>query len=256
MTPEQPPSHEHQESSPSKEAIFLFHTGVIVVSGYPGTGKSRTIRMLAEKYGIPPPRTIKVGANFRRKMLAAYGEQVLDFVERPVEEDQLIDKVQLKLLESANPQFPILLESKLGGFLAYKLKERYIAEGKTPPPICTILFYGEEEELKRRVWRRERKKHPGLTREECDVKTERRQQLDGQQWGNAHPEYPELQMIDPLKQGNRGMYDMALDTTYLKPAQVAEQIHSLLLQHGCIEEVIAEQERPSLPPSGTIFEAP
>lgn len=170
-------------------------------------------------------------------MLAAYGEQVLDFVERPVEEDRLIDELQLKLFESANPRSPILLESKLGGFLTYKLKEQYAAEGKTPPPICTILFYGEEEELKRRVWKRERKKHPGLTREECDAKTERRQQLDEKQWGNAHPEYPELQVIDPLNPENRGMYDMALNTTYLKPAQVAEQIHSLLLQHGCIEEV-------------------
>lgn len=190
-------------------------------------------------------------------MLAAYGEQVLDFVARPVEEDQLIDELQLKLLENAKPQSPILLESKLGGFLAYKLKERYAAEGKTSPPICTILFYGEEEELKRRVWRREKKKHPGLTREECDAKTERRQQLDMQQWGNAHPEYPELQVIDPLNPRSSGIYDMTLDTTNLKPAQVAEQIHSLLLQHGCIEEVIAEQKGPpTLPSSGTIFETP
>lgn len=255
MMHEKPTPYEDQEASPKKEAIFLFHTGVIIVSGYPGTGKSRTIKMLAEKYRIPSARTIKVGAKFRRQMLAVYGEQVLDFVERTVEEDQLIDEFQLRLFEDANLQAPILLESKLGGFLAYKLKERYIAEGRTPPPICSILFYGEEEELKRRVWKRERKRHPGLTREECDQKTERRQQLDTQQWERAHPEYPELRTIDPLSAENRAIYDMTVDTTNLKPTEVVEEVHSLLVQNGCITEITNQQERPSLPPSGTIFES-
>lgn len=234
------------EKTPRKELVF--NVGGIVISGYPGTGKSRVIDGLVKRLGISENRKFKMGNLMRQAAYEATGEHVLDYYNRSVEADIALDNMQRDMLQYATPSNPFILESKLGGYLAHELREKAKAANQPPPPVVTILLTGDEGTLLQRVYKRERKNHPGLIKEKSDEKTKNRQKLDLEQWGLANPD---LVGIDPLSPASAHLYDIVVDTTNLTAKEVEEEIYRKLKEMRAIE--VQRRRQCS---SGVIFEKP
>lgn len=243
-----------QEIAPRiEEGRFRLVTRV-VISGHPGTGKSRLIDELAYMYDLPPEQKIKVGDLFRAGVLAKTGKQMTGYEERPIQVDLDIDAMQVALLEDTTDLKPFMLESKLGGFLAHESRDRYIAAGRIPPPMVTVLLYGDEAVINERVYLRDRKIKPTLTPEQSEQETRERKQRDGEQWSKAHPE---LAGIDPLDPINADLYAISIDTTNKTVAEIMEELHNYLFSIGGVEEISPTRipRQQDLPPAGEIFQA-
>lgn len=235
----------NREQPPKKE--ISFNIGGIVISGYPGTGKSRVIDGLTKRLNIPLDRKLKVGDLFRKDAKKT-GEIVLDYYERSEDTDRMADEAQSEIFQNADPKNPFVLESKLGGYLVNSLRGQSLN-----PSVITVLLTGDKDVLRNRVYHRERKKHPGLTLEESTEKTERRQSKDLEQWKKVHPELN----FDPLASESAFIYDIVVDTTNFSAKEVEEEIYKQLLSLKAITEPqeINDIDHQAPGTSGVIFEA-
>ncbi|MBI4036283.1 AAA family ATPase [Candidatus Daviesbacteria bacterium] len=219
-----------REISPPKENEFILR-GRIIISGHPGTGKSVTIDRLATRYGLSPDMKIKVGDFFRKRALETTGKHLGGYYERAIGYDHEIDEMQKGLLMNTDPNFTFILESKLGGFFAREIKMQNPQQGQTIPQIVSILLTCDNDIRYARVYNRDKKKRPELTRDQSRKETSEREILDLKQWRKIHPA---LQGIDPLNPSSKDMYDIYIDTTYFDTKEVEERIHSQLLRIGTV----------------------
>ena len=216
-----------RESGPSTEAKFKFNVAVILIAGHPGTGKSRVAEILSQELGI---KSVKLGNHFRKRALIRTGTGVTGFKERSLAEDIRMDGLQQRLIRSATPAHPFILESKLGGFLVHQMREEAKRNNLPPPSVVTILFKASPEVRYKRVAKRE-----GITEEEAKAQTINRQTGDATQWTKVHPELAEIG--DPLDPDNAGfMYDYVIDVEEPSALQVKESIFNLFSQNNYIEE--------------------
>ncbi|MBI2033331.1 MAG: hypothetical protein HYT10_02590 [Candidatus Levybacteria bacterium] len=206
----------------------------IVISGHPGTGKTRIINELGTYYGLQPAKIIKVGDLLRQKAKEETGKHVTGFYERGIGADAVLDTLQMDLFESFEPGNIYILESKLGGRHVAKLRERWGKDGIAPADIVTFLLFADPDIREPRVYKRDRKKKPDLTAEESRRETQEREMKDREQWTKL---YHELENIDPLSPEAGDLYDHCINTSDLSVEEVKRLMHLLLLSDGAVERV-------------------
>lgn len=225
-----------EEIAPRKEYILCVNG--ILFSGPPGTGKTAVIKRTAEGLGVPETRVFKAGNKLRERAFQETGAPVTGHFPRPLTVDEELDQAQLDLIIQSSPQKPFLLESHLSGFLVDRLRKQCKRVGVIRPPVVTIHLTGNDEVLRLRVFKRDKRVKPKLTRAESDLETTIRRSENRKQWEQL---YPELRNID-LE--NPNLYDLYIDTTHLSITAVKNLIINLLLSRGAIEERII-QKHPS-----------
>lgn len=204
----------------------------VVISGHPGTGTTTLVNELAKLYNLAPEQRINVGDLFRQNSKEKLGRDISGYYPRELSEDLSIDNMQKNLLSDPNPEVLYILESRLGGFLTNQLREAFKNEGKTQPPIATVLITTDEKIRFKRVFERDRQKNPDLTFEKYCQEIKERAQNDLKQWSQAHP----FLTTDPLDPANASLYDIHVDNTNLDIEQTVEAVNSKLLELGAVEE--------------------
>ena len=165
-----------------------------------------------------------MGDLFREASIAKTGSDITGFYQREITEDLSIDQMQKELLSDPNPELVFILESRLGGVFAKRLKE----ENKLPPTI-TILITTNSDTRYKRVFDRD---NPNLSFEEYCKATKDREEKDLVQWQEAHP----FLTSNPLDPTSVSLYNLHLDNTNLGIEETVEQVNKKLLELGAVEE--------------------
>ena len=244
----------NNEGAPQKERPQLL-IDVFTLTGHPGTGKTATVGSLSRLLYIPRSRIFQAGEEFRKLIRKDTGHEVLDFAEREVELDIKLDSRMTEFMQNSTETGLAIAEGRLAGWIAKKLVGNEIA-GKRPPNIISILLEADEEIRAQRVLKRDRKKNPNLTIEEVREKITNRAARDLEQWRKA---YPELANIDPLNpnlldQNGKRVYDLVIDTDYLKVSEVVGTIYNYLLENQLVS--MRTEESLTLSTKGQIFPDP
>lgn len=219
----------------------------LVISGDPGTGKTFLIGELAKKYGLTDNKVIKIGDLFREFGKKQTGQDPTGYVDRHPDFDKDVDDKQLALLIDVSDGV-FIMESKLGGFLAWQERQKRAGEHKDMPPVFTILLLVDADVGNQRVFARDRKKNNTLTFEKSVKQTQERKMRDQKLWTSLYPTLKLLE-INPLTKDARAIYDQAVDTTELTKEEVVEKIHQILVGKGVVERISLNPKDLQLPSS-------
>lgn len=197
----------------------------ILISGPSRTGKTTAANMLAERYGI---RNIKIGELFRERT----GIDTSHFVNRERSIDEEMDELQARMIRSATPDDPFILEARLAAYLASLERERRSL------PIVTILFWAPEGVRMERQLRKVLRDDPDsdATLAELLAGEREREANDMQLWRSVHPALDGQNVFDPnlTDQAGRPVYDLVVDTRMGRPDACAEHVHAWLEHIGAI----------------------
>lgn len=245
------------EVLPSKEGLTVAFGGIEIV-GKAGTGKTSTARILADLYGIPKERIVLTGQFFRQITGGSSG-----FMERHLSVDEQLDEMQRQLILGASPQNPFILEGRLAGVIA---REEY---DKNPSlRVPSFLFVAPAETRMRRLLGRtleERDKEIGklqtkaetapspeivaelferitaLKLQDINLKTVKQNERDREvgdleQWRQLHPQLEGVDLFNPANRDTKGrkIYDFVINTGRLSKAEVAVEVHRILLEEGYV----------------------
>lgn len=232
------------EVSPSPE-IWKPKFSVLTISGPSGTGKTTAARMLEKVYGI---QRISTGSLFRQIVPAP----VIGFAQRDLDIDRKLDQMQAEEIALATPNHPKILEGRLAGVIASKVKdairqEQQSRKRKRARNIVSVLIWANDPTRFRRISQREDVSLPQVR-----ARTREREREDLKQWSQVHPQLAGRDAFDPTLTTARGtqVYDLAINTSYLTPDEVAATIHLWLRQKGLVE-----QQKTTANKEITVFEA-
>ncbi len=170
----------------------------ITISGLPGSGTTTVAEFLQKKLGW---KHINMGKIFRE--LAEENRMKLQEFEEYCEEnpriDREIDKKQEKFLKEGN----VILESRLAGWIAH-LKRI---------PAFKVWLDCQEEERVRRI----------INREDGDF-FEKKAEMKAREKSEKR-RYKKFYGIDL---DDKSIYDVIIDTTNLKPEEIADRILSMI----------------------------
>ncbi len=254
-----------EEGLKSKERLVVRFSG-ITISGRSGTGKTVSAEDLADLYSIPHERNIKTGQLMRK--ITGSGQISTGFMERDMEIDKKLDKMQREIILNSSPKNPFVLEGRLAGLIA--------SEEKLKNPnlnVVSILFVAPSEIRIKRIFKRhvedskekilileadlnnallsmaspehissiltdlnEEKKKAGMTLNDVGAQEKEREEKDLARWRKL---YPRLGGIDPFNPANmdkqgKPIYDLIVNTK-APVNQVINEIHQKLkLEHFVI----------------------
>lgn len=230
MTHHEQSSQISYDPDASSQSPLELRVGCLTISGESGTGKTVIAEMLANRYGIPSNRNLKVGDLFR----TIVGTPVVGYVDRELTLDRQLDRLQAQIINDADPTQPFILEGRLAGVIASEEIRRAEENNETPPSVVRLLFTGDELIRAQRVWRREVQTNPDLTLEQVLEQGRERLRGDNQQWSKLHPQLAGIHPHSSLNQDNEGnpIYDLVVDTTDLSVPKVMEVVESYLDENG------------------------
>jgi cytidylate kinase len=195
----------------------------ILISGASRTGKTTAANILAERYGIP---NIKIGEIFRERTKIDTSK----FVGRDRSIDREMDDYQAKMIRTAKPDDPFILEARLAAFLASNERQH----GK--PPVVTVLFWAPEHVRMERQLRKVRRDDPEspATLEQLLGGEREREAGDVALWRSVHPELDDKNVFDPdlTDDAGRPVYDLVVDTRMGRPEACADYVHNWLVERG------------------------
>lgn len=222
---------------------------VMTVGGGPGTGTTTAVNLMSSRLDIP---SFKAGELFRRweKRFGTHSN-IEGFVARAPEVDVKIDTMTQEKEEKAiATQTPIIIESRLGAWIARKLK--------TKGP--NILYIASDDVAAQRVWNREKARReeeiakamqavgenrvaivlPAFDKTVEQVKKElsERRREDLKAWKTAHPDLPGNPMNPGFRDinGNR-VYQIIINTDKLSVKEVVLETYRLMLEGKFLSKI-------------------
>jgi len=221
------------ELGPSKET-WQANFGVITISGDSGAGKTTLANSLAQIYGIPSERNIKIGKKVRKITGNEKGE---GFMEREVSVDESVDEEQRIIMSQADVSHPYILESRLGGVIASEVKQ------KSPQlPIISIMLKASPDIAVKRIHLRRRE----MTKDEIIGKEKERAENDLKLWKTVHPE-----MADPY---DRKYFNLVINTDSMTNDEVLTALHRWLVDNHYV--IKQENKTNNKPGEHQIFPTP
>ncbi len=174
----------------------------ITISGPPGSGKTTVCRLVAERLDLE----VIISGNIFRQMARESHMSLADFgrmCEADPEADRELDD---RMVEIARCQDDVILEGRL---TAYMLTLNHI-------PAFRVFMDADLDVRAARVAEREggtaeQRKEEIVQREECEVR--------------RYIKYYDIDIRD------RSIYDLIVDTTYLRPSVVADRICEAAVEH-------------------------
>lgn len=249
------------ETPPLKE-VFKPRFGVLNFCGLPGTGKSTAIEESEQLLGI---KGIDVGQDMRDLDEIVTGEKTLEYIRRDVSIDREFDERTARIIRNASPENPVIINSRLGPSITMYERAKAEEEGKSFPIIINILFWAKKRTRYGRILDRERTRHPemNLTLQDIESREKDRTPKDKTQWKKVHPEWKGRLKGDLLSPkatfDGKPIYDIVIDTDKTDQEHVPLVIISYLVERGLLTRIDADpkpngDDKPQLPPQGTIFE--
>ncbi len=200
----------------------------VTISGPPGTGKTEIQKSLVRILGLPNERSLKVGNKLRDFKLRETGKVFTGYMPRSPSIDAMLDRYQMELFESSSHK-PVLIEAQLGGVNATDFMDQH---KENSVKIIRVLLTGKEEILLERVFQRDRKKNPHLTREQSYRETLERSREDRRAWSRIHPQ---LEIVDPY---DPRFYDKTINTTSMNQAETTIYLLNQLIKLGAVQRVV------------------
>lgn len=231
-SPEKRDSLNASKSSEAERPGINFY--VATLSGDPGTGTTATAELLSKVLGIKFTERGEIFKRWDRR----FGEKtgVIGYAPRDVEVDKAMDrKTETIMRKSNDTRNPLLVESRLGGWIAKRLQD----EGKIEAGP-RILLTASDEIAAKRVQERESRKNASFNKTTEQVKADlaERRELDLEQWWKATPKMAGQNPMSPdftYTNGER-VYDIVINTDTLPVGQVVEIIYSQLLTRGYLKQ--------------------
>ena len=234
------PQNKQNQLFETEQQWQLTHPLVITLSGPSGVGKTTVGKALADAYRIP---YFKLGEAFRAEQ-AEQGKQVLDFVARPISDDQKRDALVANEIEkSISTEQSEIVEARLSGWIARKIESgNEQNQGKT----FNILLTTRDIAVRmKRVRKREKAIDPQLRLSDRMAReaTLRRETGD---WNNWRAADPDLNLLSASCSDNphwiyhpdnpNQLYDLVIETDNLSVDQVTQRIHEELLTRGLVTQ--------------------
>jgi len=232
----------NKEARRGKE-VLKANFGVVVIFGVSGAGKTAAANSLGEALNIPPSSIIKAGQNVR-----AVG------LDRDTDVDRAVDEYSKALIKGADISNPIILEARLGGYLATRVLT------KTPNvPVARVLFTASKDIRTNRIWGRrveeikmkiksadtsdEEKEaiidmlaNRELTKKFIEDEESRRDERDRGIWSGLYPELLGIDLFDPkITIAGRKMWDIVINTSNLSKEKTEEVLIAALIRIGWIK---------------------
>lgn len=230
------------------------HFGVVVIFGASGAGKTVAASGLGEVLNIPSSNVIKAGQDIR-----AVG------LDRGVEVDRTVDDHTRNLIQNADISSPIIIEARLGGYLATE------ALAENPKiPVVRILFTASRDTRTNRIWNRrveqikatilspdttdEKKEaiidmlaNRELTKRFIEEKEIRREERDREIWSGLYPELKDIDLFDPRTTINgTKMWDIIINTSNLNKEETEETLIESLIEAGRVKRINPSKRKISL----------
>lgn len=213
-----------KEFETAKE-ILIPNFNILIISGDSGTGKSTLGRGLAKLLGI---KIADVGDLIREETKKQTGTSPVGFADRDVSVDTQFDTATAKIVRNAASSEPQVLVARMGPWVAKKEEVAAREAGEDFPIVVSINLSASPEAKKERIRIRERVKHPEMSDEEIDQKTQSGNDKNQKNWHEAHPDL-EGDPLDPqAKYQGEYIFTFAINTDNLDADEVLQKAIKLL----------------------------